>query len=358
MVTPSSRPVRNPDRPRYPHAFVLRYARIIEQRALEPSSQSSMASAVRCFERECHRWGIAPWPVSYHNFGAYIAWYCHTGGCARSIKTIKSHLHHYSKTNGLPWLSREDDFHISKLQTAFLKIAPKPVRAKPATFDTLLALYRAANKTSLPHLQLLAMSTLAHDCLLRPGELCSLTVADVDWVTADRTALDLVIQEDKTNKVDEPEVLFTQAYPAPEDLCAVVVLSHYLDCVEAIIGVSPLSLPSTTPLFPADWRQPTKALPQAAFVSQLRALLFQAGFTNAASYSGHSFRSGGCSDLFYAECREWLIGRLGRWRDPRTYKQHYIRDRSAAMRAEVAAAFARAAAASQRASNAQRAPSP
>ena len=101
MASTPPRPPRNQGRQRFPHHLVLRFARATEQRALEASTRAAQASAVTCYVRECHHWQIAPWPVSYNNFAAYIHWYCYTGGSARSVKTIKSHLHHYSQAKGL-----------------------------------------------------------------------------------------------------------------------------------------------------------------------------------------------------------------------------------------------------------------
>ena len=184
------------------------------------------------------------------------------------------------------------------------------------------------------------MCTLAHDGLLRGGELCTLRLHDLRWLTPTRDAFDLTIHKSKCNKTGPPEVIFLQSYPAPQYLSAAVVVRRYLSAVELVFGVNLATLPPSTPLFPADWRTPAIALSKPIFVDQLRAMLLRAGFP-AAEYSGHSFRSGGATDLYHAGCRPFIIQRLGRWITDAW--QIYIRDRLFAQRAETAAAFARAA---------------
>lgn len=109
-------------------------------------------------------------------------------------------------------------------------------------------------------------------------------------------------------------MVYIQSYKAPGGLCGVDFLRVYLQRVEQLIGRNPLSLPHSTPLFPVAWlEQSRRPLPKTTFVEHMRAFLLSAGIP-AYEYSGHSFRSGSATDLYYAECRPYIIQRLGRWR--------------------------------------------
>lgn len=147
---------------------------------LESSSRANMESAVRCYERQCKELKTPAWPIHLDNFGSYITWYCLKGSSAHSIACIKSHLKRHCHEQRIPWLSPEDEFDLQDLEKSLLKRnAVHPKRKLGVGFDVLGALYAAADKANPAHLQLLTMSTLAHDCLLRGGELVQLTVGDV-----------------------------------------------------------------------------------------------------------------------------------------------------------------------------------
>lgn len=325
-----------------PYHAALRQAHLVCSQALEVTSRSSQQSAVRCYERQCRDWNISPWPVSFASLGPYFTFYCLRGLSAFSVKTLKSHIKRASDERRLPWLSASDAFFINDLQRSLEKRHQDPPRRKlPVTFDVLARIADKADTAALEDLQLLTMATLAHDCLLRGCELVNLTVGDVAWMDPHRTTADITIRKSKSNKTGPPELLFLQEYEARHQLCAVSYLRRYLDSVASLIGQDPLALPTATPLFPQDWLHPTAALPKRLFVDNFRALLVLAGIP-AADYSGHSFRSGGTTDLFYAECRPFTIQRLGRWLSDAW--RIYVRDRPHAQRAEIAKAFARASA--------------
>jgi hypothetical protein len=95
------------------------------------------------------------------------------------------------------------------------------------------------------------------------------------------------------------------------------------------------------PLFvidPADTSCRT-ALSKDLFVVRFRALL---GRTQqpASEFTGHSFRSGGATDLFHGDCRPHTIRLQGRWLSDAIYI--YIRDCPIRRAQEVGQAFARA----------------
>jgi len=263
--------------PVVPLAEVNRLRIQLTHDALEPSSRSSYNSAVRCYAKQCAARGIEAWPVTHYNLGNYIIWYCtHRGNSSYSIPTIKCHLKRFSLIHELPWLHGLDSFLNKDLERALAKKdTHTPRRKLPITFEILQKLLPVTRNGSLQDLQVMAMCTLAHDGLLRGGELCTLRLHDLRWLTPARDAFDLTIHKSKCNKTGPPEVIFLQSYPAPQYLSAAVVVRRYLSDVELVFGVNLATLPPSTPLFPADWRTPAIALSRPIFVDQLQAMLLE-----------------------------------------------------------------------------------
>ena len=82
----------------------------------------------------------------------------------------------------------------------------------------------------------------------------------------------------------------------------------------------------------------SKFTSKRAFVALARQLLTKAGFL-AKDYAGHSYRSGGATDLWRSNrCRPFTIKLHGRWKSDAYHL--YIRDNPRDTAAEVSAALA------------------
>ena len=81
-----------------------------------------------------------------------------------------------------------------------------------------------------------------------------------------------------------------------------------------------------------------KRLSKVLFVKSFRRLLSLAGLPSM-EFSGHSFRAGGATDLYYGHCRPHMLQLQGRWKSDTFWI--YVRDRPNIRQAQVGKAFAR-----------------
>lgn len=303
-----------------------------ERAALEESSRQGLESTVRCYSIFCVNNGYRPFPVSYESLAAYCVQYCvRFGQTTRSLPTILSHLRRENRLHSPVWLDYLNEYRLADLISGLKKHDTTEVRRKlPMTHDVLDKLERATDMTKLLYRQHLTMARLAHDALLRGGELVKLRLCDLEW-NADRTRVDITIHYSKCNKTAHPERVRLQDY-GPRSATA-----HLRAYVDAMVG-----LKSHMPLWPtislAGAVQPAKAVSKATFVAIARQLLTHAGFP-ASKYSGHSYRSGGATDLWDSNrCRPYAIKLHGRWKSDAYLL--YIRDNPNRTATEVSHAFA------------------
>jgi integrase len=185
----------------------------------------------------------------------------------------------------------------------------------------------AANYTNTHEVQYITMAFIAHDCLLRASELLALRLSDIRWFT---DCARLRIRNSKANKLSgRPEFIFL--YANDWGLCGLSTLKAYWTRLNLNQATDP-----DTPLFvSSDGRSPT---PKRAWVAYIRGLLQRAGY-NPNLYSGHSFRSGGATDIWNSGARPRVIQLFGRWLSDAFWL--YIRDNPAANAQEISAAFSR-----------------
>ena len=309
--------------------------RYYEQAALERSSRASQQSVERCYETFCRSVRLSPFPLSYETVGLFLVQYCQRfGHTTRSIPTILSHLRRAARERGyyVP-LSEADAYRLADVIRGLQKHdRSAPQRKLPITHQVLLAMQAKANMRNLRHFQCITMCRVAHDALLRGSELESLLSGCLSWST-DRSQVTITIHLSKANKSGPPEKVTLSDYgPAS----AVAMLRQYVD----LMGFP--FLPATLPLWPriehtgvVTWATATS---KDQFVALVRTLLHEAGYPPAL-YSGHSFRSGGATDLWASNsCRPQTIKLFGRWKSEAFWL--YIRDNPQLRAIEVANAFA------------------
>jgi integrase len=173
--------------------------------------------------------------------------------------------------------------------------------------------------------QYITMALVAHDGLLRAGELLRLRLSDV--VTWHSDHVTLRVRESKANKVSgRPE--FVRIYASDWRLCGFTALRAYWLRMRMDSGYH------RDYLFPSS--SPSAPMPKETWVRYIASHLEALGF-NPASYSGHSFRSGGATDLWQGNCRPRVIQLYGRWLSDAFWL--YVRDNPHAGAREVAHAF-------------------
>jgi len=313
-----------------------------ERMALEESSRTNLTSMVRRYVAFCQSLGLQPFPVSFQTLGLYLVHYCHRHGhTTRSIPGILSHLKRANRCRGGGWLSEGDRARVDDVIAGLKKYdRTAPARKLPMTHDVLAATQQAADMTSLQHYQHMTMARVAHDALLRGAELIKLRVADLKW-SSDGKSVTLHIHLSKANKVGPSERVTLSDYG---ETSAVAYLREYVQLMgfkERRVTSAPL-WPLISPAGTVDL---AKATPKRNFVALARQLLSKAGYP-AKEYAGHSYRSGGATDLWRSnQCRPLTIKLHGRWKSD-AYRL-YIRDNPRDTAAEVSAALSFFAKASQ-----------
>lgn len=306
----------------------------LERAALEPSTQAVMEVHRRCYSLFCQSVHRQDFPVSYESLGLYLVQYCKKfGNTARSIPSILSHLKRANRHHG-PWLDEYSALRLHDVITSLRKTDPVPPRRKlPCTHDVLLRMERTANPRQHSDYQIITMCRTAHDALLRGGELVNLRVGHARW-SPDRTSVTLTVHYSKANKrVAQPEQITIVDY-GPSS--AVAWLRQYWQ----VMGLA--NRPPAYPVWPTvnhlghiNYNTFTT---KQQFITRVRTLLGRVGYP-AHAYSGHSFRSGGATDLWAShKCRSLTIKLHGRWRSD-AWKV-YVRDNPFERAEEVAAALA------------------
>lgn len=306
-----------------------------ESMAIEESTRVNLTSVVRRYVHFCKCLGLRPFPVSFKTLGLYLVQYCHRHGhTTRSVPGILSHLKRANRCRGGAWLSDGDKARLDDVIAGLSKYdRSPPARKLPMTHDVLAAIQEVADMTSLHQYQHMTMARVAHDALLRGAELMKLRVTDVEW-SADGKAVTLHIHLSKANKVGPSERVAISDYG---DTSAVAYLREYF----RLMGFKERGVTSG-PLWPVTAPSGvvtrSKFTSKRAFVALARQLLTKAGFP-AKDYAGHSYRSGGATDLWRSNrCRPLTIKLHGRWKSD-AYRL-YIRDNPRDTAAEVSAALA------------------
>lgn len=336
--------VTAPSRPKDKYAFTIspRDMRVrleelsfFERMALEESTRTNLTSMVRCYVAFCSSLGLRPFPVSFKTIGLYLIHYCHRyGHTTRSIPGILSHLKRANRCRGGAWLSEGERARLDDVIAGLKKYdRTASARKLPMTHDVLAAIQAVADMTSLQHYQHLTMARVAHDALLRGAELIKLRVADLGW-SLDGKAVTIHIHLSKANKVGPSERVTITDYG---ETSAVAYLREYVRLMgfkERRAAAGPL-WPTVSPSGAVSH---AKATTKLAFVALARRLLTMAGYP-AKSYAGHSYRSGGATDLWRSHrCRPLTIKLHGRWKSD-AYRL-YIRDNARDTAAEVSSALA------------------
>ena len=211
---------------------------------------------------------------------------------------------------------------IARTQRGLNKLyRPTVTRKRPMTLDRILGLLPLMDITGVWDFQVLTMMMAAHDGLLRAGELVALRWSDVEWTADGDARLTIRISKTTHDRSAEEVVLYDYDLPALPCRFSGAHLVRELMRRRAAHGpVDPEAL-----LFPPrpGSRARAPATLKRMFVGRVQELLSQAGW-EAAGFSGHSFRSGGATDLWAAGTDPRTIQLQGRWRSDAFWL--YVRD--------------------------------
>jgi integrase len=309
---------------------------MIERMALEANSWKAVESVERCYTTFCRSANLKAFPVSYESLGLYLIQYCRRfGHTTRTIPTIVSHLKRANRRFSTTWMDEASQLRLDDLIAGLRKFdRTAPARKLPMTHRVMADIQRVADATTHKHFQHIVMSKVAREALLRAKELLQLRHCDIRWNDT-RTTVTITIHMSKANKVGPPE------HVTLTDFGATSAVAH-LRCYMEVMAAGFPKGTSTQPLWPSISENGTvfwaTATTKLNFVALARQLLTKAGYP-AMRYSGHSYRSGGATDLWDSQrCRPLTIKLHGRWKSDAYLL--YIRDNPERTAAEVTQALA------------------
>lgn len=313
----------------------LKQLAFFEHKALEDASRANLDSIEHNYSVFVEGAGYAPFPVTFTKVGLYLVQYCHIfGNTTRSIPSLLSNLKRSNRAHGFMWLNEIDKARLDDVIAGLKKYDRSvPARKLPMTHSVLADVQRAAEMSKLAHYQHITMARVAKDALLRGGELVKLRRCDVLW-SEDKQRVKLRIVLSKANKVGAPEYVTITDYGSTS---GVAFLREYF----RLMGFITAGDPSVLPLWPVVTLDGkaflSTPMSKLKFVALARNLLAKAGY-KAKSYSGHSYRSGGATDLWDSHrCRPLTIKLHGRWKSDAYCL--YIRDNPDRTADEVAQAM-------------------
>lgn len=300
--------------------------------SLAKGSRKNVDRTGRLYSQFCTNAGLQAWPLSVQSVSFFMVDYVHRGNSPESLMDGLSRLKRFTLEQGFAWLSERQLFYIHNIRTGLRRLFKEPVvRAAPCTMAILQRLAGAAHPADPMDIMVVTMCFVAHNGLMRGGELLGLQVADLRWDTPNRTACSLGLVESKANQFGAPEWIPLEDFGSDSG-CG--FLRDYV----ARFGIDQRH--PSSPLFPAyPWVSTcTSGISHKSFAHRFRQLLDRAGLPPA-GYTGHSFRSGGATDLYNGQCRPHTIRLQGRWLSEAIWI--YVRDCPESRRTEVAEAFSR-----------------
>lgn len=155
---------------------------------------------------------------------------------------------------------------------------------------------RKGGALSLEEHRIIVLLYLMHDCLLRVGEVLSLTRGDISFSERE-SVMHVTILRSKANQAGPPETISIRERKSPN---AVSAMKSWLALSKN--GQSAHS----SPLFGVclSYHYVSKTVKWAASTIGL----------NPSSYNTHSMRAGGATDLFVARVPYYIIKKMGRWK--------------------------------------------
>lgn len=309
-------------------ADVQLIADLIFDAALEPASQKTYDSYVKGYSSFCGRHALQPFPASHISLQLYAAYWVATGRAHTTLPAILSAIKSVHRRNMWEWLTLSQQAFMNHFMKGVRKAFPhQPTRKQPMTQHIIDQLAALADFTNSNEVQFITMAYVAHDALLRACELLALSLSDVSWFS---DHVRLRIRNSKANKLSAtPEYIYL--YDRPGSLSGFSTLRAYWHRMRFNTATNPHS-----PLFPA--ADLLSHLPKQAWVNYIHGLLARLDI-DPSLYSGHSFRSGGATDLWTAGARPRAIQLHGRWLSDAFWL--HIRDNPTATGLEISHAFSR-----------------
>lgn len=274
---------------------------------LAPGTRSNYDRHRSNYEYICQNLQYQAWPPSFECLRAYLGHHIYTGHSVNSFPQMISALRHYHYRHPLyhdqPFLSQYDACRLKDFTRSVRRHFPTQVKRKrPLTLD-ILGQILLISDTSSPQTQMfLTMAFICHNALLRFSELLKLTLSDVFF--------------DHRAGVVRLRLVNTKAAPGMVQMVTLCPLGEVsgASLLAAYWAGKQLHLrPGTNRLFQLDTPVSDRRFKDLFVDRWLRRQLSRLGLVGG-EFSGHSFRSGGATDMFRQRLPAQLIKQAGRWR--------------------------------------------
>lgn len=258
----------------------------------------------------CRANGIQKFPVTHENLGAYIISYVRKNhGSTKSVAHVTAALKNFVQSIKQDWLTRSEwSLYKQIVRQLRYQDVRSTNRKQPLTLYMLQQAFQklSSNADNLP---LLAALYLGHDAMLRSAEILATRVKDI---IIEKGAQHLILQLDrsKCHRKGEAQtaVLVDRAGP-----CAFKLLKTLMTTLQG----------SPNEYIFQSRSHPNQPLHRSWLANGIKLALRQI-HVNPASFSTHSLRAGGATDLMRANVPLEIIKKAGRWRSDEALK--YLRD--------------------------------
>ena len=309
----------------------------------EPGTHANVNRFVRYYEELCAARHRVPWPADPFDVACFLVKYCVGLESVASLANAVSAIRVMARERcGQKW-SDAEEWYLKRVRRGLRKRYRAQVKRKrPITQDVLVALLRSADLASLHDIQMMTLGFVAHNACLRLKEVQDLRWSDIEWVLDSAGAPEAVRITVRVSKARYTEAAETIRLPffrvGGKAACAVQLLWLYMRDSRVLArqqGNAEAFLFPSIRATSGRVRIPRSQIVEKSgwFTKQLAKLGYEDG-----TFSGHSFRAGGATDLHTGKIPEVLGRMLGRWRSREAYLL-YLRQDPRQQDVRVAAAF-------------------
>ena len=273
--------------------------------------------------------------MTFASLSAYVLNYVEANaGSTRSLANLLSNLHCSYLASRNSWLDASDTYLLKRLMIVLRYRDTTPSRRMdPATLVILELVLNSMNLMEDAHLYDAVSYTLAHNGLLRGGELWSgLTAISFRW-NRSRTSFALFLPRTKTHLFGDG--VYVTYHQFRGRCCVVPLLRAWFTRFDLWNNPKAFVFPRWTGIVarPFDWLANGS---KRSWVKRFRARIGCLGL-DSSRFSGHSFRPGGATDLFSSKVPLATVMKAGRWKSPESALIYFREDDEVASAA--AAAF-------------------
>jgi len=269
------------------------------------------ARLVTVFQKFCEEHAFNPRSPTLVSVGAFLVIRTRSlQGSSKTIRAVIGAIRRHCVLNSVPYLTADEQLLLEDLVKELEFGDTKSThRVRPLSRLMLDLLYNKERSCGAREQMALVMMTLAHDGMLRAGEVCSkLRILDIAW-NKDRSSCTIHLLRTKTRR-KAGGVYVTLFNYGRRSGCA--LLDEWIRAKE-LRGESPDAY-----LFP-HWDErrqafdSTRVISTDAFRKMIKKAVSSIGL-DPTMFSGHSCRAGGATDAFNEGVPYAVVKKFGRWK--------------------------------------------